>query len=402
MRKDFLSIYGYPFKTAPYLQELLKNAYVFSSARSTSSWTGTAVASLMSGLCPSDHGHFRQFQVYSGPMRINEDKNYYNFCISGNPWLDGKFGFARGWDEHFISDRLLGENLVRRAKDIITNLRCPFLGYMHFMENHEPFGDYWHLAERSIDIKSVERYYQHMLNTSCPVVRISDKLYRFFYKHFSKYGATLRKSLVRHQSKISQNYTNTINYVGSVYKFDCLVSDMVKFLNDKGIANNTILIILSDHGWGFGERTEIDNRHGYNLYNETLNIPLLVYNPNFKNKTLEGGFSIQNVMQIIKNIQTEKSEIIDENMFSEEHIAIIKNGNRVRVGAMVKERYKLLKNYIFETRDGFNLYDDPGEKINVFDAFAEYFSAMEKKLDMEMAKADKNEGELMFYPNALE
>ena len=300
------------------------------------------------------------------------------------------FGFNRGWEEHIISDRLSGDSLVEKAKDIINSVKCPFLGYMHFMENHEPYSDYWNLASHSIDIKEAEKCYNSML--AQPDSGASDKLYRFAYKHFSRYSTSFRKSFFRHQSKKSQHYTNLINYISCAYKFDALVSEMIRFLEDTHKLEDTIVIILSDHGEGFGERKGSDNRHGYSLYDETLRIPLVIYNPNFRNSIVGNRFSICNLIQIIKNIQINKSNLLNDVVFPEELMAISKMKKSIKIGAMLKGPYKFIKNYIAGTKEGFDIYKDPGETLSILDSSGSVFIDMEKRLDMDMIKADANEG----------
>ena len=46
VRRDRLSLYGYPRKTTPFLEELAKTSRLYTNAYSTSSWTAPAHASL--------------------------------------------------------------------------------------------------------------------------------------------------------------------------------------------------------------------------------------------------------------------------------------------------------------------------------------------------------------------
>jgi hypothetical protein len=56
LRRDHVSLYGYPRKTTPGLEDLAADAIVFDDAVSTSSWTLPAHASLFTSLYPSFHG----------------------------------------------------------------------------------------------------------------------------------------------------------------------------------------------------------------------------------------------------------------------------------------------------------------------------------------------------------
>ena len=55
-RVDYLSVYGYDLPTTPCLERLARDATLFTRARSTSSWTLPAHASLFTGKFPPSHG----------------------------------------------------------------------------------------------------------------------------------------------------------------------------------------------------------------------------------------------------------------------------------------------------------------------------------------------------------
>ena len=56
LRRDHVSLYGYPRRTTPGLEALASESVVFDDAVSTSSWTLPAHASLLTSTYPSVHG----------------------------------------------------------------------------------------------------------------------------------------------------------------------------------------------------------------------------------------------------------------------------------------------------------------------------------------------------------
>ena len=56
LRADHLSLLGYPRPTSPRLEELARQATVYTNARSTAPWTLPSHASLFTGLYPHEHG----------------------------------------------------------------------------------------------------------------------------------------------------------------------------------------------------------------------------------------------------------------------------------------------------------------------------------------------------------
>src|SRR5678816_3797646 len=55
-RPDYLSVYGHPQPTSPFLEEFARSGVRYDCAYSTSSWTLPAHASLFTGLLPESHG----------------------------------------------------------------------------------------------------------------------------------------------------------------------------------------------------------------------------------------------------------------------------------------------------------------------------------------------------------
>jgi arylsulfatase A-like enzyme len=67
-------------------------------------------------------------------------------------------------------------------------------------------------------------------------------------------------------------------YEGSIAYLDFEISQLMKNLESRGILQNTLVIITSDHGEQFGERPELFG-HGNSLYFSALHVPLLFFFP---------------------------------------------------------------------------------------------------------------------------
>ena len=71
---------------------------------------------------------------------------------------------------------------------------------------------------------------------------------------------------------IENRYDNAISYV------DAQVGRLMDSLERNGVANNTVIILTSDHGHDLFERHGI-GKHGNSVYNEELTVPLIIYFP---------------------------------------------------------------------------------------------------------------------------
>jgi arylsulfatase A-like enzyme len=79
-------------------------------------------------------------------------------------------------------------------------------------------------------------------------------------------------------------------YFETLMAVDESVGRVLDFLENKGLAENTVVIYLGDNGFSFGEHGLIDKRHAYE---ESMRIPMLIYAP----KMLAGGNKISQVIQ---------------------------------------------------------------------------------------------------------
>jgi len=66
-------------------------------------------------------------------------------------------------------------------------------------------------------------------------------------------------------------------YDADIAKADSIVGDFLRFLKEKGIYDNALIILLSDHGEGLNDHGEAE--HGIFVYREALQVPLMVKLP---------------------------------------------------------------------------------------------------------------------------
>lgn len=80
-------------------------------------------------------------------------------------------------------------------------------------------------------------------------------------------------------------------YLASVASIDDLVGDLLKALDETGLAKNTIVIFTSDHGWGNGEK---DYLYKNALWQESTRVPLILRAPGVspKGKTCDHPVSL--------------------------------------------------------------------------------------------------------------
>jgi arylsulfatase A-like enzyme len=258
LRADRLGFYGYPKPTSPFLDRLASESVVFERAVSSSAVTPVSHASIFTGLFPHHHG-LRSLHGGVG-YSLPKDVPTLATLLSDEGYATGGFvsafpatrhyGLHQGfdhWDEDFRgnSDQpvLTGEGFVntgraQRAGDETTSsclrwlndeVGSPFFAWVHYFDVHDS------------------------------LIRPPDEF-------LSPFPPT------------SQKRTDVMSaiYDGETRFIDSQISRLVKWLEDRGLRDKTLILIISDHGEGLGD-------HGWwghaILYEEQIRLPFLMWAP---------------------------------------------------------------------------------------------------------------------------
>ena len=87
-------------------------------------------------------------------------------------------------------------------------------------------------------------------------------------------------------------------YDGEIVKADALVGELLQSLRDRGLYDDALIILLSDHGEGLRDHGE--QEHGVLLYREALQVPLIVKLPRNERR----GSRVSEAVQLIDVLPT--------------------------------------------------------------------------------------------------
>lgn len=271
VRADHLSVYGYGRKTTPELEEFAQRGVVFENAWSNSSWTVPAHASLLTGLQPYQHGAGRTAGLSDKFLVLPEflhTQGYRTGAFMANDlWLSPEYGFSRGFERFrvytpwnvaartFYGSRLylfLTEKLnyrdtrVRRLAPMINQellswieekpADAPFFALVNYFDVHDPYR-----PPPPFDTK-----FQGPLPAGAP-------------------------EEVRKRADIVNLYDGLVGYL------DLEIGRMLRELERKQILQNTVVMIVADHGESLGSHGLL--QHGDSLYRELSRVPLVVFGP---------------------------------------------------------------------------------------------------------------------------
>ena len=271
LRADHLGAYGYPRPTSPNIDQLASKGVLFENAYTYWPKTRTSFASMFTSLYASQHGltvRDRDLPEFNQTMAETfRDVGYRTAAAVDNANLSKALGLAQGFDDYleswdeanteFERSELLtsfGEKFLAKK----PNDKRPFFLWIHFVNPHTPYNPpEKHLAhfqddgilERGPQLKNVVGYH----------------------------GGVNRKMITAgatHWGDYVDRYDAEIHYA------DANVGRLLTSLAKSPWASNTLVLFTSDHGESLGEHNYFFD-HGYNLFNPSLSIPLIISFPGF-------------------------------------------------------------------------------------------------------------------------
>jgi arylsulfatase A-like enzyme len=256
LRQDHVSAYGYDRSTTPNLDRLAAEGAVFANAWSTSSWTLPSHISALTGLLPSVH------QVEGQNDRLPEEiatlaetlarENYASAGFVSHVYLDGQYGFSRGFDEYVTRPTQIAEEVTEQALEWLDDhRRQPFFLFLHYFDPHADYAPPAGYAERFDDDyqgPSVGEY--------------------GFLQRFEDPAMPLPDEVARHVVAL---------YDGEIRYTDDQIGRVLDRLREDGRLDDTIVAVFSDHGEEFKEHGSFG--HGGTLYSEVTRVPLILRYP---------------------------------------------------------------------------------------------------------------------------
>jgi len=304
VRADHLSLYGHERRTTPFLDEWAQGARVYDNCISVGSTTVPSHASMFTGLLPTEHGTSNEKYVLSDKFETLAEElqaaGYGTYMFSANPFVSRWKQYAsltQGFDtvEHPWSKRYYDRAVritlskvkpydrsnpiaerIRTGKQLIHwNVKAsgelaqqgvkswlerqdrdrPFFIFLNYMEAHAPL------------LPSDEHRLQMM---SPGQVRASYNVDRHFMAVWSYVFG------LEHYTPEEIALT-AATYDAAILELDILFQQLIESLRADGRLENTIVVLLGDHGDHMGEHHMLD--HQFSVYEPLMRIPLVIQYP---------------------------------------------------------------------------------------------------------------------------
>lgn len=266
LRPDHLGLYGYPRPTSPHLDDFARRSVVFETAVTVHVATAPAHGTILTGEYPGRHG------IQRNGMKLDPGVTTLAERFGGEGLATGAFvsgwtlqrhtGLDRGFE---VYDDDLGppRNGARRVgakttdaavdwlRDKVAAEKSFFL-FVHLFEPHWPYDPPAREA-----LKFLPGRYE-LTTISKPV-------------HLNRLLSVNRLDPGEQQEYIAR-------YDGEIVVADRLADRLLRELEKLGVAHNTVVVVLSDHGETLFER-EWSMDHGTRPYDEQARIPLILHVP---------------------------------------------------------------------------------------------------------------------------
>lgn len=262
-------------------------------------------------------------------------------------------------------DGLLTEKVIRDIKKL-KHANKPFFLTAGFIAPHLPFNapkKYWDLYDRN-KIKQPENY--NYIPIDAPKMSISN------WPEMRAYSNIPKNEQVSDSIAINliHGYYATVSYV------DALVGKILNTLKAQNLDKNTIVILVSDHGYNLQEHTQWAK---FTNYNTSTQVPLIIYNPFSNDKgsrnTLVELVDVYPTLAELCHLKTPQHQLDgtslvavlkDSNVTVKDHILIKKgNGFTLKTSKFSYTEFISSKDNSTITSMLYNHDIDPEENTNV-------------------------------------
>ncbi len=238
LRADHLGCYGYKQIKTPNIDGLAADSSRFERAYTVVPVTLPSHTAMLTGTYPMLSGMHdfsaNKLSPQQGTMAtVLKQAGYATGAVVASAVLDSRFGLNQGFDfyyDHFDFSRLEEANLdeMERPGNVVADQALDWLG----KNSQKKFFLWMHLYDPHYPYRPPEPY--------------------------------------------SREYASQ-PYDGEIAFADEQVGRLLRFLKDKGLYQNTVIVLSGDHGESLGEHGE--KTHGFFIYNVTMHVPLIIHLP---------------------------------------------------------------------------------------------------------------------------
>lgn len=319
LRADRLHLYGNPRETSPNLDALAKESVVFEQFYSNSSFTPPSHGSILTGRYVTSHGVLWWDSTLPPTVQtvaelVATPKG--GTVATGLGYKTGAFvnlenfrklGLTRGFETVRSQTWFTGEELNKDFFDWIDATKDdtrPAMSWLHFWDPHRPYGyrEYRWLKPPTVkspaELASMPEVDRGIYERTAAAGERKEYLFNEtlfgrgslgvgrMEQHYDRLLANKNAPLIIPGEPASRPFTADDDrflvdrFDGGVKYTDECLGKLIDGLRERGILENTILVITADHGESFTEHEEMLFAHDPHLYDEVTRVPCIIRFPN--------------------------------------------------------------------------------------------------------------------------
>ena len=370
-RADHFGAYGYTRPTTPHADAFAATAVRYARVMSEASYTFLSTSSLFAGASPAATGlGARTGGRVPGAVEllaeIAREHGYATVAYSENPYVTGYFGLDQGFDvfrEAWPTDALASGQEIAPDLDTEAEIESalreaagdasrPFLLYLHLLRPHNPYAPPLPFAGR---FGSTEADRPRGSTSSLMAMDAQ--------------GPGFEPGAI---AKIRTLYDENLAYA------DALFGALIDALEARGLRDDTIVVLTSDHGEAFGEHGRL--LHATQLYDAMLHVPLLVHVPGEDADVVTTPIQLADLGRGLRRVVEGGPAValtrLGEERDPERPLYSWTNGKTGQIAAWTPERRVILDMRSRETIAYYDLEVDPDSRSRVaLDAAGEALAA---------------------------
>ncbi len=317
VRRDVISLYNDDIDFTDNLEEFSSGAKIFQNAVSQSPWTLPTHASMFTGQYPWEHGATQRKLFLETDRELLaqkfEEEGYETACYTANTWISPYTGLAEGFHDidnfygvypndlfssvlpkiwamlnqgrgKWLKNKLIaiGEivlwgtdegkesktpQIVSKSKEFVESADGDFFLFMNFLDCHLPYyppEEYREKHAPDVDPDEIcQRAYRHNAGLEEADFEASRKLYE----------------------------------AGMDYLDDKL-GELFDFFEERGLMEETVFVIVSDHGDNLGEDGGMFG-HEFSVSEELVSVPMIIRAPGLESGEVEQQVELRELYEMV-------------------------------------------------------------------------------------------------------
>ncbi len=286
-RADHLGLYGYGRPTTPNLDRLASRSLVYDRAVSASSWTLPSHASLLTGRPVDSHHAGVMRRPYLGPglptvaEELDRDGYATGGFVANTFWTGRVTGLARGFVHYEDYYRNLADAVARTTigrlltygvlprfgmVDVPGRRRAPAVNraLLHWIDGlgGRPFFAFVNYFDVHAPVLPEPPYRDRFETGALPAASQSDGV------DIGQITGDI------HLPSPAELQRDIDRYDEAILGLDAALGGLFDQLRERGLFDNTLIIVTGDHGESYGEHGLL--AHGHSLFAEQVDVPLIL------------------------------------------------------------------------------------------------------------------------------